>query len=119
MRCSTEGCDTDATIQWQRAATDDETAAHLDALRAGIARVNDERRLSLRVQIAQLREARDNPPKQLSEPDRRAFLARADAQIAAAQAEHDAITDDVDLDHHLPVTVAVFGCDEHASEVTA
>ena len=116
MRCSTEGCDADATVQWQRAATSDETAAHLDRVRAGLARVNDERRLSLRVQIAQLRGARDNPPKHLSEPDRRAFLARADAQIAAAQAEHDAVTNDVDLDHHLPVTVAVFGCDNHAEE---
>lgn len=116
MRCSTEGCDADATLQWQRPASDDEAAAHLDGVRAGIARVNDERRLSLRVQVAQLREARDNPPKGLSEPDQRAFLARVDAQIAAAQAEHDAITDVVDLDHHLPVTVAVFGCEQHSEE---
>ena len=112
MRC--HACDQPATRQWQRAATDTETAAHLDGLRAGFARVNDQRRLSLRIQIAELKAARENPPKHLDEPDRRAFLARADAQITATQGEHDAVADTLHLDHHLPVTVAVFGCDEHA-----
>lgn len=113
MRCSTEGCAAEAVRQWLRPATDAETAAHLDALRAGIARATEARRLQLRLQIAELQAQAANVPATLAASDARAFRDRAAQQIEALTVEHDTADRPVDLNHHLPVAVAVFGCAAH------
>lgn len=119
MRCSTEGCTADAVRQRQRPATEEETTAHLDALRVGIARANETRRLQLRLQIAELQHQLASLPPTLAEADARAVRARGEQQVTSLRSEHDAVTDVVDLDHHLPVDVAVFDCGGHDIEGAA
>ena len=113
MRCSTPDCTADAVIQWQQTGTPEQGAAHVDALRANLVAINEAQRLQIRLGIAQLQFAHDNPLPILSAEDRARFQAQAVAQIEAARAEHNAITDDVNLDHHAQVTVARFACTEH------
>ncbi len=111
MRCS--ACEKEATLSWQRNASDDETAAHLDGLRNALFAVNEHRRLGLRLHIAQLQQQTDNLPPEVLAGDVEQIRASVAAEVARAQEEHDSITEQVDLTHHMPVTVAVYGCDDH------
>lgn len=113
MRCSTPDCTGDAVIQWQQSATSEHAGQHVDSLRANLVAINEHQRFGLRLHIARLQEIRDNPPLTLSADDTLLMQRQADAQIETARAEHNAITDDVNLDHHALVTVARFACAEH------
>ena len=116
-RCSTPDCAGVPVIQWQRRTTDEETAAHIDSIRARIVENNDNRRLRLRLHIAELEQVRDTLPPTLSPQDRERLIAQAGKQIDAARDEHNQIRDDVNLDHHAAdSSTAVYACEQHKPE---
>ncbi|HEY3718297.1 MAG TPA: hypothetical protein VGL39_27555 [Jatrophihabitantaceae bacterium] len=114
--CSLPGCGEPATRQWQRAATDRETAAYVDGIAARVADQHALAAVNLQVRLAELEHRQIIlPPTAEGE-----HVARLLADnIAETQRQLAELGDagPVSVEHHLPCTVAVFGCDAHAPDL--
>lgn len=89
MKCTTEGCSNDATLGWARIPTDAELEHLAMWVNERHTAYTEDKKLSLRVRIAALTEAKNNPPKLLSPQDREKFEQRAQGQIDDLQQQHD------------------------------
>jgi hypothetical protein len=114
MNCTTPGCTNAAVVQWQKLLDDDAAKSHLESVHQVLAQAAEDKRLTIRIRIAALKDAKDNPPKNLSPQDLVAFQARADQQLEAAQKEHDAIPLTFDLEHQRAgSSMALGACEDH------
>lgn len=118
MRCST--CGEPPVVQWAKTMASAEVDAHVEQLRAQLVASAEDRRLTLRVQIAALQTAHDNPPPGLSPDDTRAFQARATAQVEVIRGEHNAVPTAFGLEHHREGSRrSLYACETHAHTVQA
>lgn len=114
MKCASPGCRNTVIVQWAQLLGDDAVDAHLRQLHQNLLENAEEQRRSIRFRIAALQDAHDSPPKSLSPEDVQAFLKRAETQITATQAEHDAVPVTFDLEHHRAGAHRNLGhCEEH------
>jgi hypothetical protein len=109
--CSVPTCEAAPVLQWQRRASEAETAAYL----AGLAEKAEQglayQRVQHQMRIAELTHLQANLP---ATKDGAIVRRMADEGMAEATAALAAVpAGEPSLDHHLPVTVAVFGCEEH------
>jgi hypothetical protein len=113
--CSLPGCGQPATRQWQRAATDAETAAYLDGILAKVADQHALAAVNLQVRLAELEHRQIILPPTVEGEHVRRLLGD---NIAETQRELEQLGDQApfSVEHHLPVAVAVFGCDDHAPD---
>jgi hypothetical protein len=114
MECYKKGCGGTPVIQWVQVHSDEARAAHVAEVEERARQNAEEQKLTLRIQIAALKGAQDNPPKDLSPADIQAFKERADAQMAVIQDKHDAISTTFDLSHHGAGSgISLAACEEH------
>ena len=114
MICSTQGCPKTAEIQWNKALSADVADQRVQAIAKTLEDSSNDRRLNLRVRIAAIQGAAEDPPKHLSTADLPAFKAQAQRQIDDLQKQHDAIPTSFDLEHHREgACVVLFACPDH------
>jgi hypothetical protein len=115
--CSVPYCNAEPVLSWQRAATEAETAAYLTGLAEKAEEGLAYQRVQHQMRIGELENLQANlPPTKDGEIVRRMAddgIAEATTELAAVPAAAPS------LDHHLPITVAVFGCEEHAVDPDA
>jgi hypothetical protein len=114
MECYQKGCCGAPVIQWVRLHSDEARAAHVAQVEERARQNAESQKLTLRIQIAALKEAQGNPPKDLSPADTQAFKERAEAQMAVIRDKHDAIPAAFDLSHHgVGSNTPLAACAEH------
>ena len=113
--CTAPACKRQATLQWQRAATDDEAAAAQRAAQHQQARMASRALHQARLYLVEKRDQVERVEARAAKGDRDAaeILPTLRKSLAAAQVAVDnpPATPTVPLDH---VLITVFGCDDHA-----
>lgn len=113
-RCSAGGCGEPPVIQWQKLMSESDVDAHIEHIQRRLEEAAEPRRFDIRVGIAALQEAVDNPPTFLSPKDQERFRERGRAQIEEAQKEHNNVQRTFDLTHQREnSTRAQFHCAKH------
>jgi hypothetical protein len=108
-------CDLDATVQWQRYGTDDETTQYMAGLNEQLKAHMYYQRAMGQLNVAQLQQQHaELIALHTLEGDQAAAMLAG--QIGKHEAEMESAGPVIapDLSHQLPITVAVFACDIHA-----
>lgn len=113
MNCSLPGCEADATVCWQRAATTDEHAEFYEQLQAQIDGNAEERRQGVQAIIDHLEWF--NAQQKIDDPNGRRIVGYNNRRIERLRRDIEAVPQPT-LDPHSypPSTMPVYACQEHA-----